>query len=111
MEIIEPYIGPLIGFALVAAMAWFVVSMFRGGARRFCASCGHLGRTRHQTRGSLAIEVILWLMFVVPGLIYTIWRHSTRTLVCHACGSINVIPPGSPMAVKMQQNLRPPVEK
>ena len=39
------------------------------------------------TRGSIWIEIILWLCLIVPGLIYSIWRLTTRRQVCSACGA------------------------
>lgn len=72
---------------------------------RFCTACGTLGSTRTTTRGSLAIEILLWICFLVPGLIYSIWRHTTRAQVCASCGSAAVIPPDSPIAAKMRREL------
>jgi hypothetical protein len=53
--------------------------------------------------GSILIEIILWLCFLVPGFIYTIWRHSSTKQVCGTCGSKDVIPVDSPLAKKMAQ--------
>jgi len=43
-----------------------------------CANCGHLGDEKQVTKGSFGIEVILWLCFLIPGLIYSLWRLSSR---------------------------------
>lgn len=60
-----------------------------------CTSCGHCGAPKLQTRGSMAIEVVLWLCFLVPGLIYSLWRLSPRRKVCQACEAPSLVPPTS----------------
>ena len=61
-----------------------------------CAVCGHVGPTRTVTPGSFLIELILWLFIIIPGLIYSIWRHSARHEVCAACGNRALVPLGTP---------------
>ena len=90
---------------LIFAIAWGVYAAMRGTPPRFCTACGHLGKPRIQTRGSLLIEIVLWIAFIVPGVIYSIWRHTTRGEVCEACGGANLIPPDSPVALKMRKDL------
>lgn len=63
---------------------------------RICQACGTTGKTRTETPGSIFIEIILWLFFLVPGLIYSIWRHSKKHQVCRSCGSAAIIPLDSP---------------
>lgn len=53
------------------------------------------------TKGSFFIELILWLCILIPGLIYSIWRLSSRYKACPACGATNLLPPDSPMAKKI----------
>ena len=57
-----------------------------------CTTCGHIGQPKTLTRGNLLIEIILWCMIFVPGLIYTIWRHSTRYKACPKCRNATMIP-------------------
>lgn len=61
-----------------------------------CATCGTQGKPKLETRGSFFIEVILWLCFLVPGIIYSIWRLTTRRPVCKTCGSNQMVPLSSP---------------
>lgn len=65
-----------------------------------CTSCGYVGEPIAITKGSIWIEVVLWLCFLVPGLIYSIWRLSTRYDGCPSCGQTTIIPVDSPMAKK-----------
>ncbi len=50
-----------------------------------CPNCKYEGAGKHTTRGSFWIEIVLWLCFIVPGLIYSIWRLTTKGYVCPKC--------------------------
>ena len=63
---------------------------------RVCTACGHVGKPKQMTRGSLGIEVVLWLCFLIPGLIYTLWRHGSRYSACPMCRNPAMIPGSSP---------------
>ncbi|HEU0080601.1 MAG TPA: hypothetical protein VFQ72_01060 [Candidatus Paceibacterota bacterium] len=63
-----------------------------------CTQCGHVGKPVYATKGSFGIEMLLWLFFLVPGLIYSIWRLSSKTNVCEQCKSPSLIPVTSPNA-------------
>lgn len=66
-----------------------------------CRSCGVVGKPRVRNRGSSAIEIILWLMFIVPGAFYTLWRMGRKDRYCRSCKSAAVIPADSPIAQQM----------
>lgn len=65
---------------------------------KLCLQCGTIGSTKRMMKGSILTELFLWIFFIVPGLIYTIWRHCTVYQGCRQCGSANVIPTDSPRA-------------
>lgn len=65
-----------------------------------CVKCGHVGDSRTVTKGSLLIELILWLCFLIPGLIYSIWRHTSRYQACPLCGNAELLPANAPLAQK-----------
>jgi hypothetical protein len=46
------------------------------------------------------MEVVLWLLLIVPGLMYSLWRLTTRAKVCPKCGAPYMIPTNSPKAIK-----------
>lgn len=46
-------------------------------------------------RGSAEIEFVLWLVMMLPGLIYSIWRSSGDNSVCQHCGSRSMVPVNS----------------
>lgn len=72
-----------------------------------CKSCGFHGKPGTVTKGSFAIEVILWLCFLIPGLIYSFWRLSSRGNNCPTCGSTEVIPIDSPLGRKLLADTDP----
>lgn len=67
-----------------------------------CTTCGSVGKPKTITRGSIVIEIILWLCAIVPGLVYTIWRLTTRTKGCRACGAAQLVPLDSPVGRQLQ---------
>jgi len=70
-------------------------------AREFyCPNCGTVGRPNTVTRGSFLMEVFLWLLLIVPGFVYSLWRLTTRAKVCPKCGAPYMIPVDSPKAVE-----------
>jgi len=65
---------------------------------KYCSHCGTVARPVTRTQGSFIMEVFLWLCFLLPGLIYSIWRLTTRATVCPGCGMPNMLPLDSPHA-------------
>lgn len=68
-----------------------------------CKHCGHLGEPNTATPGSLFLELILWLCFIVPGLIYTVWRKSSQYDACRKCGSRDVVPTDTPIGHRLMR--------
>lgn len=66
-----------------------------------CTSCGYVGYPKKEKRGSILISIVLWIFFIVPGLIYSIWRFVSKYDVCPQCKSKNIIPADSPFGSKM----------
>jgi|SRR5580704_12186044 hypothetical protein len=61
-----------------------------------CTQCGTVASPKRFVPGSIIITLILLLFYVIPGLIYEIWRRSSTYDVCQKCGSRNLVPPASP---------------
>ncbi|MCB2107350.1 MAG: hypothetical protein KDE14_06590 [Rhodobacteraceae bacterium] len=96
--------GPLrvLIIAGLVGLLWYGVRPPRG---LICASCGSQSVRRH-VQGSFFIELILWLCFIVPGLIYSIWRRTgLKKYHCAECGSLDVITTKSPRGLKLQREL------
>lgn len=73
----------------------------------YCTQCGTQGKPERSTPGSLLIEIVLWLCFLIPGIIYSLWRLNRRHDVCPACGSTSLIPPNTPRALAMKEGRSP----
>lgn len=69
-----------------------------------CTQCGHVGKPKQKNRGNGFIELILWLSFIVPGIIYSIWRRSTPLQMCTECKNQTLIPVDSPLAKKLMSD-------
>ena len=41
-----------------------------------CPSCHYVGESKAIAKGSRKIEITLWCCFVLPGMLYTMWRQS-----------------------------------
>ena len=67
----------------------------------FCKACHSVGKPKRLVKGSVLVELFLWLCFLLPGIIYTTWRSATTKTVCSQCGSPEIIPADSPLAKKM----------
>lgn len=70
-----------------------------------CIDCGHLGDPVTKTRGSILIEIALWLCLIIPGLIYTLWRLTSRYKVCPGCKRESMIPASAPRSRKLLAEL------
>ena len=72
--------------------------------KKVCTKCETIASPKLITKGSLAIEIILWLCFIVPGLIYTLWRlTSGQYRACPSCGSPDIVPLDSPVGQRITQ--------
>ena len=72
--------------------------------KRVCKDCGTVAEPKTKARGSMAVEVILWLCFLVPGLIYSVWRLANKYESCPACGGEKLLPLGSPLGAQVAQS-------
>lgn len=79
---------------------------------RICTQCGSIGKPQRVAGGSLLVELALWLFFLVPGFIYSLWRISTKRPACRACGAIHAMVPlhsprGRELAAQFSATTRP----
>ena len=80
-------------------------------AEFICSNCGHLGDEKQVTKGSLSIEIFLWLCFLIPGLIYSIWRLSSRYSACGRCHAPNLVPVDSPRGLQLANQYHPTLSR
>ena len=68
-----------------------------------CTNCGTQAKPKKIVKGSIGLEIILWMCFIVPGLIYSLWRPTSaaRFKACPSCGAPDMVKLDSPIAKKM----------
>jgi hypothetical protein len=76
-----------------------------------CPNCGSRGEPKTNTRGSIAIEILLWLCLLIPGLIYSIWRSTTKYKACPSCGNVGMISVESPNGKALLKTIQAQDEK
>jgi hypothetical protein len=93
---------------LLASSLSLLIGSASGGTitkEMLCSNCGYKGKSKTYVKGSAAVEILLWLMFIIPGLIYTAWRSSSRYKACPKCKQPNMLPLDSPVAQKMLKEI------
>jgi hypothetical protein len=66
-----------------------------------CTQCGAITSPTRVTPGTVWITLVLLLFFIVPGIIYWLWRHSNTYSACRMCRSRNLVPTESPVGRDM----------
>jgi uncharacterized membrane protein YqaE (UPF0057 family) len=66
-----------------------------------CTQCGFVGKPLKIVQGSIVMEIFLWLLFLFPGLLYSLWRIASKYDGCPKCKAKNMIPEDSPMGRKL----------
>jgi hypothetical protein len=77
------------------------------GKQSICTNCGYVGYPKKTTKGRFLVELGLWILFLLPGIIYSIWRLSSRYEACPKCKNASMIPLDSPIGKELyskQQN-------
>ena|SRR3989338_5159025 len=69
--------------------------------KQICMSCGFVGFPKAVVKGSILVEIFLWILFLLPGIIYSVWRSSSRHQVCPSCGNDkSLVPVDSPNGIR-----------
>jgi len=71
-----------------------------------CMECGCQRDPVEAKRGLLVIEVFMWLLYIVPGVIYSIWRRVRKQQVCPNCLNPSVVLTSSPRAMGMMRLIK-----
>ena len=69
-------------------------------AQMICTDCGTAGKPKRHVPGSILIEIVAWCCLLVPGILYSLWRHSTTTKGCPACQG-KMVPVTSPKGKRL----------
>ncbi len=76
------------------------------GGDQVCADCGSTELPVEAKRGVGWIEVLLWLCYLIPGMIYSLWRRARSRLVCAYCGNPSMVSIHSERARKMSRLMK-----
>lgn len=68
-----------------------------------CTQCGSVGQFNKKSPGSWLLMVFLLFCFVLPGILYWIWRVANHKRRCDICDSTSVVPVTSPVGQKLLQ--------
>jgi hypothetical protein len=78
------------------------------GVLFICPHCGELGEPRTLTPGSFGLELGLWLLCLLPGLVYSIWRLAGRRKdACPRCSTGRMVPYNSPAGQQIFRQFHP----
>ena len=66
-----------------------------------CPACGYQGESVRFSRGSYVLEIFLWCLLFVPGVIYTTWRAFNEYQACPVCRSKAMTPQKSSLGKKI----------
>lgn len=69
-----------------------------------CTVCKTISeRSRTTMPGSDSAEIALWIVFLLPGIVYSIWRNNAKAEVCPSCNSKAIVPLSSPTGQSIQR--------
>lgn len=71
------------------------------GTSHVCTVCGIVARPKRYAPGSFFIEILAWLFFIIPGVCYSLWRHSAKYKGCPDCAAKTMVSIKSPMGQKL----------
>ena len=94
------FLPMIIFFGLIIGLIVSISSRRSPKTSKVCKNCGFTGLPYRKTKGSLLLEIVCWLLLIIPGIIYSFWRITTRHDACPSCHSSDLIPIDSPLAKK-----------
>ena len=56
-----------------------------------CKNCGEVSNAIIKTKGSIIIEIFLYLFYIIPGVLYTLYRVTNKYPICQHCESKEII--------------------
>lgn len=118
----EMKLNPSMPPALAGALAQIAAAKSEYSTRpttHICKDCGAGGNGGKSLKGSLTVAVGLWVfgiflasiwswLAIVPAIVYSFWRSTTRAIRCKACGSNAVIPVNSPAGREFAERYHKP---
>lgn len=68
-----------------------------------CMECGCQREPIVAKRGLLIVEIFMWLCYIVPGVIYSLWRRVRKQLLCPNCRAPSIELTSSTRVMKMRR--------
>lgn len=68
-----------------------------------CMVCGCQRAPVLERRGNLYIEILLWVCYIIPGVVYSLWRTVRRHQVCPNCRNPSIVKTTSPQAFELRR--------
>ena len=101
---------------LLGIIIFTAVQIYRGyqqgtspdEGKMICPACGSQGWPVSKIKGNVGIEIVLWLCLIVPGLIYSVWRMTSRYDACASCQQAGMIPLNSPKGKQLAAQFATP---
>jgi hypothetical protein len=63
-----------------------------------CTRCRNVVTPVMKTPGTFGVELALWLLICIPGIVYSVWRATSKHEACPICGARELVPADSPGA-------------
>ena len=57
----------------------------------YCSKCKYVGSEEVVFKGDWRIEIFLWVLLIIPGWYYHLWRKKQRVFRCPKCKNIYTI--------------------
>ncbi len=82
------------------------VSVIDFNKKYVCMECGCQRDPIDAKRGLLVIEIFMWLLYILPGVIYSIWRRVRKQQVCPNCLNPSIVLTSSTRAMGMRRLIK-----
>lgn len=93
-------VGPFVTIIVLGAIAYVIWKALQSASDQpkthVCPNCRSVIHPARVTPGSTFLEVLLWLCFLLPGILYTAWCSANKKTVCPICGAQNLVPLSTP---------------
>lgn len=60
-----------------------------------CRQCEEVDTPLEKMPGNGWVEGVLYLFWIAPGVVYSVWRRKSKKKVCSACESPDIVPVAS----------------
>lgn len=74
---------------------------------KICPNCYYVGKPKKIAKGEFILELILWLVGLIPGIIYSLWRFFNKREECPTCKAQNLLLLDSPRGMELWAHVLP----